>query len=106
MGNVQLVEYQVKSVYRFLAKVEHMQETQQAIFRFLRRIPRIREEDLREEFIKLKETLDEIAKRPFESRPFTYLDIPSWLESKIEGVSVQEVIRRQFEMNSAAVGRI
>jgi hypothetical protein len=97
MGNVQLVEYQVKSVYRFLSKVEHLQETQQVIFRFLRRIPRIREADLRDEFIKLKETLDEVAKRPYEARPFTYLDIPSWLESKIEGVHVQEIIRRQFE---------
>lgn len=101
MGNAQLVEYQVKSVYRFLSKVEHLQEMQQEIFRFLRRIPRIREEDLREEFIKLKKNLDEVAKQPFESRPFTYLDIPSWLESKIEGVSVQEVIRRQFEENRA-----
>ena len=97
MGNVQLVEYQVKSVYRFLSKVEHLQETQQIIFRFLRRIPRIREADLRDEFVELKRRLDEVAKKPFESRPFTYLDIPSWLEAKIEGMSVQEVIRRQFE---------
>lgn len=96
MGNVQLVEYQVKSVYRFLAKVEHLQETQQLIFRFLRRIPRIREEQLKGEFVKLKAKLDAVATKPFESRPFTFLDIPSWLESKIEGVTVQEVIRKQF----------
>ncbi len=97
MGNVQLVEYQVKSVYRYLAKVEHLQETQQLIFRFLRRIPRIREDQLKEEFRKLKVKLDAVAAKPFESRPFTWLDIPSWLESKIEGVTVQEVIRRKFE---------
>ncbi len=97
MGNVQLVEYQVKSVYRFLAKVEHLQETQQHIFRFLRRIPRIREEQLRAEFIKLKSKLDAIAAKPFESRPFTFLDIPSWLQAKIEGITVGEVIRAQFE---------
>lgn len=96
MGNVQLVEYQVKSVYRFLAKVEHLQETQQLIFRFLRRIPRIREEQLSGEFVKLKGKLDAVAAKPFESRPFTFLDIPSWLEAKIEGVTVQEVIRKQF----------
>ncbi len=96
MGNVMLVEYQVKSVYRFLSKVEHLQETQQIIFRFLRRIPRIREENLRAEFIKLKAKLDEVTQKPFESRPFTYLDIPSWLESKIDEVSVAEVIRRKF----------
>ncbi|WP_273444652.1 hypothetical protein [Neolewinella agarilytica] len=96
MGNVQLVEYQVKSVYRFLAKVEHLQETQQLIFRFLRRIPRIREEQLNDEFVKLKEKLDKVTTKPFETRPFTFLDIPSWLESKIEGITVQEVIRRKF----------
>lgn len=96
MGNVQLVEYQVKSVYRFLAKVEHLQETQQLIFRFLRRIPRIREDQLKEEFIKLKEKMDRVKRKPFESRPFTLLDIPSWLEAKIEGVTVQEVIRKKF----------
>ena len=104
LGNVQLVEYQVKSVYRYLAKVEHLQQVQQVIFRFLRRIPRIREADLRDEFIELKKRLDKVAKLPYESRPFTYLDIPSWLESKIEGVSVQEVIRRQFaEQQTPAV---
>ena len=97
MGNTQLVEYQVKSVYRYLAKVEHLQETQQLIFRFLRRIPRIREDQLRDEFIKLRTKLLAVAQRPFESRSFTYLDIPSWLEAKIEGITVSEVIHRKFE---------
>jgi tetratricopeptide (TPR) repeat protein len=97
MGNVQLVEYQVKSVYRFLSKVEHLQETQQHIFRFLRRTPRIREDQLRDEFIKLKTKLDALTSKPFESRPFTLLDIPSWLQSKIENKTVQEVIREKFQ---------
>ncbi len=101
MGNVQLVEYQVKSVYRFLAKVEHLQETQQLIFRFLRRIPKMQEEQLNGEFIKLKAKLDRVKERPFETRPFTFLDVPSWLESKIEGVTVQEVIRRKFLESTA-----
>lgn len=102
MGNVQLVEYQVKSVYRFLAKVEHLQETQQLIFRFLRRLPRIREEQLKGEFVRLKGKLDAVSAKPFERRPFTFLDIPSWLESKIEGVTVQEVIRKKFEETEAS----
>lgn len=97
MGNVQLVEYQVKSVYRFLGKVEHLQETQQQIFKFLRRIPRIREDQLKGEFIKLKEQLDKVSGNPYEQRTFTYLDVGSWLKSKIEDKSVQEVIREQFE---------
>ncbi|MEO0787594.1 MAG: hypothetical protein AAFY36_02965 [Bacteroidota bacterium] len=96
LGNVQLVEYQVKSVYRFLAKVEHLQETQKVIFRFLRRIPRIREEEIRDEFIQLKKQYDTVSQNPFERRPTLYLDISSWLESNIEGVAVEDVIRKKF----------
>jgi hypothetical protein len=33
---------------------------------------------------------------PLETRSFMYLDIIGWLESKIEGVPVQEVRRRKF----------
>lgn len=101
LGNVQLVEYQVKSVYRFLGKVEHLQETQRLIFKFLRRIPRMREEELRDEFIELKAQYDTLARNPFERRPTLYLDISSWLESKIEGVAVEDVIRRKFLANKA-----
>lgn len=96
MGNVQLVEYQVKSVYRFLAKVEHLQETQQHIFKFLRRLSRMREDQLQDAFINLKHQLDGVAEMPYEQRTYTYLDVSSWLQSKIEGKSVQEVIRERF----------
>lgn len=96
LGNVQLVEYQVKSVYRFLAKVEHLQEPQQLIFRFLRRLPRVREDQLHQAFVELKDELDRLQAMPYQRRTFTLLDVGSWLQSKIEGISVQEVIRQRF----------
>lgn len=96
LGNAQLVEYQVKSVYRFLAKMEDLQSVQKEIFRFLRKTPRMYEEELQGEFIQLKEKLIAVAKDPYERRPFLYLDIISWLESKIENRPVQEVIREKF----------
>jgi hypothetical protein len=96
LGNAQLVEYQVKSVYRFLSKMKDLHAVQLEIFKFLRRIPRIREENLKEAFIGLKERLAKHEQDPYERRPFLYLDIISWLESKIEGVAVQEIIRRHY----------
>ena len=36
----------------------------------------------------------EISKDPYERRAFIYLDLLSWLESKILGISLQEVIQR------------
>ena len=97
LGNSQLVEYQVKSVYRFLSKMEDLHAVQREIFRFLRRIPRIQEEDLKDEFVNLKNKLTEHQDDPFERRPFLYLDIISWLESKIEGRPVQDIIQQKFE---------
>ena len=36
-----------------------------------------------------------LQENPFEQRAFLYLDIISWLESKIENRSVQEIIREK-----------
>jgi len=96
LGNARLVEYQAKSVYRFLAKMEDLQAVQQEIFRFLQRSFRVRPEELQGEFVSLRDRLKEIEKDPYERRPFLYLDIISWLDSKIEGKTVQEVVQEKF----------
>lgn len=106
LGNAQLVEYQVKSVYRFLSKMEDLHAVQQEIFRFLRRTPRIRVSDLKEEFIALKEKLVKLEDDPYEKRPFLYLDIISWLESKIEDRSVQEIVHEKFLRRKAKMDRV
>jgi hypothetical protein len=96
LGNRQLVEYQVKSVYRFLAKLEDLHEVQKEIFYFLRKTPRMRTDEIKEEFISLKDKLTLLEEQPYTRRPFLYLDIISWLESKIENRTVQEVIQEKF----------
>lgn len=96
LDNRQLVEYQVKSVYRFLAKMEDLHAVQKEVFQFIRKLPRIRKDELKDEFISLKAKLEILDSQAFTRRPFLYLDIISWLESKISGVLVEDVIRRQF----------
>ncbi|MCI5081199.1 MAG: hypothetical protein MRY78_05880, partial [Saprospiraceae bacterium] len=59
--------------------------------------PRMRESELKDEFIRLKDKLTQLEDDRFEKRPFLYLDIISWLESKIEERPVQEIIREKFE---------
>lgn len=96
LGNEILVEYQIKSVYRFLSKIEDLQAVQKEIFKFLRKIPVIREEALPKEFALLRKKLLPYQNDPYEKRPFLYLDIISWLESKIQGRSVQDIVREKF----------
>ena len=98
LGNDDLVQYQVKSVYRFLAKMEDIQKVQEAIFNFLRRMPNVYPHEMRDEFIKLRRTLGKLMENPFEKRPFLYLDIISWLDCKIDNRPVQDVIREKHGM--------
>ncbi len=96
LGNDMLVEYQVKSVYRFLTKMEDMQQVQKEILKFIRKIPRIKKENLKSEFITLRDNFVKVSEMEYEKRPFLYLDIISWLESKIEDRPIQDIIQEKF----------
>lgn len=96
LGNAQLVEYQVKSVYRFLAKNDDLGMVLKEIFRFLRRLTRIHPRELPQEFIALREKLIRVSEDSYEQRPFLYLDIISWLDSKIQNRPVQDIIREKY----------
>jgi hypothetical protein len=96
LGNFDLMEYLIKSVYRFMAKMENLSGVEEEVFRFLRRSFNILPGAMRPEFEKLLEKLKRYEKNRFETRAFVYLDIISWLESKIKNVPVQDVIREKF----------
>jgi hypothetical protein len=96
LGNFDLLEYLIRSVYRFMAKMENLSGVEEEIFRFLRRSFNVVPGEMRGEFERLLEKLRRYEKNRFETRAFVYLDIISWLESKIRTVPVQDVIRDKF----------
>lgn len=96
LGNFDLLEYLIKSVYRFMAKMGNLSLVEEEIFRFLRKSFNMSPGKLRPEFEKLVERLKEFEGNRFETRAFMYLDIISWMESKIRHVPVQDVIRKKY----------
>lgn len=96
MGNMELVQYLIKSVYRFLSKMENLDAVLAEIFSFLRRSISSKPRDIQKAFIQLKDKLEIVSANKYSRRSYQYLDIVSWLESKIERVPVQEIIRRKF----------
>jgi len=90
------IDYQIRSVYVFLVKMNDMQQVQQEMMAFLKRVNSLFEADFKEEFRKLYKKLKPFENHPYERRTFYYLDVLSWLQSKLDGVSVAEVIRRRF----------
>src|SRR5438552_4750692 len=96
LGNFDLLEYLAKSVYRFMAKMENLNMVEEEIFTFLRKSLHMSKNNLHAEFKSLLEKLKQQRDNPLETRAFSYLDVISWLESKINNVPVQEVIRQKY----------
>jgi len=51
--------------------------------------------ELKTEFKKLRSRLEVYEEDPYERRAFLYLDILSWLDSRIENRPVAEIIREK-----------
>jgi hypothetical protein len=96
LGNLQLLEYLAKSVYRFMAKLQNLSVVEEEIFKFLRKSLTLSTNKLKPEFEKLLYKLKQFEHRRFETRAFMYLDVISWLESKINNVPVQEIIQQKY----------
>lgn len=96
LGNFDLLEYLIKSVYRYMARMENLSKVEEEVFDFLRRSFHVGAHALKPEFEKLLVKLKKYEGNALESRAFVYLDVISWLESKISGVNVQDVIREKF----------
>ncbi|HET9430572.1 MAG TPA: hypothetical protein VFO70_05315 [Chitinophagaceae bacterium] len=96
LGNFELLEYLIKSVYRYMSKMQNLSKVEEEIFDFLRQSFHVGAHALKPEFEKLLHRLKKYEGNNLETRAFAYLDVISWLESKISGVNVQDVIREKF----------
>jgi len=94
-GLDQNLESLIKSTYKFLLKMNELHLVQQRIIAFLRNLSNIYPHELKQAFIQLHKELKTFENHPYEKRSFMYLDIISWLESRIENVSVESIIRKK-----------
>ncbi len=96
LGNDALLEYLIKSVYRFMAKMKNLSIVEEEIFGFLRKSFSLAPNRVIPAFVFLKEKLQRYEGSPLETRSFMYLDVIAWLECKIRNVPVQQVRRERF----------
>ena len=95
LGNIDILEHLIKSVYRFMAQMQNLSVVEKEVFRFLQQAFRWNRGQEKQAFTELRDKLKQYEQHPLESRSFMYLDFVAWLDSKIRGVSVQEVIRER-----------
>ncbi|MEO6219562.1 MAG: hypothetical protein ABIO81_03975 [Ginsengibacter sp.] len=96
IGNFQLLEYLIKSVYRFMAKMQNLSLVEEEMFKFLKKSFYLSAKKLKPEFENLLNTIKQFETSKFETRAFAYLDIISWLESKVYEKPVYEIIREKY----------
>ncbi|MCA0933584.1 hypothetical protein LCM02_14055 [Lutimonas saemankumensis] len=94
-GMDQNLEALIKSTYKFLIKMNELHLVQQRIISFLRNLSNIYPHELKNAFVELHKELKVFENHPYEKRSFMYLDIISWLESKIENVPVETIIKQK-----------
>ena len=96
LGNDTLVEYLMKSVYRYMANMKNLTVIEQEMFKFLRTSFKTPGRKLKPEFGALLERIKKYENNRFETRAFAYLDVISWVESKLERKSMSEIIHRKY----------
>ena len=96
LGNDMLMESLSKSVYRFMSKMKNFTAVEEAMFRFLRSSLPLSPRQLRPEFEKLLNTIKHLEKDRFQTRSFAYLDIISWVESKVYNKTMSGVIQEKY----------
>lgn len=96
LGNDMLMESLSKSVYRFMAKMKNLTAVEEAMFKFLRQSIPLSPRQLKPEFEKLLNTIKHLENDRFQTRSFAYIDIISWVESKVYNKPMAAVIHEKY----------
>ena len=96
LGNDMLMESLSKSVYRFMARMDNLTVVEEAMFKFLRQSIPLSPRQLKPGLEKFLLSIKHLEKNRFETRAFAYLDIISWVESKVFNKSMSVIIHEKY----------
>jgi hypothetical protein len=97
LGNFELIEPLTKSVYRFMAKMDNLTVMEKEIFSFLRHSFKVSRTRLKLELNEFLQKIKLFEGNRFETRAFAYLDIISWLESKVYEKPMSRIIQEKYQ---------
>lgn len=95
LGNMEILEYLIKSVYRFMAKMQNLTVVEEAMFKFLKKSFHLSHRKIKPELELFLLEIKQHEKSRFETRAFAYLDIISWVESKLQGKTMAAVLQEK-----------
>ena len=96
LGNDMLMESLTKSVYRFMSKLKNFTAVEEAMLQFLRQSITIQPKQVGKALKALLTKIKHLEKNRFQTRAFAYLDVISWLEAKLTGRTMDQVIQQKY----------
>jgi len=79
-----------------MARLNNLTVVEEEIFTFLRHSTKVRPKELKPELKQFLEKIKHLEKNRFETRSFAYLDIISWVESKVYEIPMEEIIHNKY----------
>ncbi len=100
LGNLELIESSlIRSVYRYMARMENLTVIEEEMFKFLRHSFHRPARQLKQELKDFLHTIKRFEKSRFETRAFAYLDVISWVESKVYEKPMSKIIHDKYLQN-------
>jgi hypothetical protein len=99
LGRNELLDYLARSTYRFLSKLEGLYEFEELMLAFMKKISK--NENLRgnqQLFVDLKKSLSSTKYEPGERNSLSTIDLIAWVDAKIEGVTVSEILKAKHSV--------
>ncbi len=103
LENYEILPYQIQSAYRFLLKLDKLYPPEKRILDFIRKklIKNLDRRSLTDAFKALHEQLKEDFKDSYTKQAFVYLDLQSWLESKIHKKDFKTILKEKYLANES-----
>ncbi len=96
LGNFEIIDSLVKSVYRYMAKMGNLTVVEEIMFKFLRNSFLQPRSKIKQELENFLHSIKKLEKNRFQTRTFAYLDIISWVESKVYQKPLSEIIGNKY----------
>ena len=85
----------IRDTYKYLLKMNDLHEVQKALLKYVRSLENIYPHDIKDSLKNLYKELKKFEDDPYEKRSFLYLDVLSYLESKIKAKPLRHIIREK-----------
>jgi hypothetical protein len=98
--NYEIMPYLVSNIKNYVQKINQKDQLIQTSLEFFKKVVKLPLGERRQALKDFNNELMMIKGAAYEKRAFIYLDITSWVQSKLRGISLQHVVKETFQMQT------